>query len=31
MPTTKADVIDADLLAFIRQPSASPRREPALV
>ena len=31
MPTTKADIIDADLLAFIRQPSASPKREAALV
>jgi non-heme chloroperoxidase len=30
-PTTQADVINADLLAFIRQPSASPKREPALV
>jgi non-heme chloroperoxidase len=31
MPTTVADTIDADLLAFIRQPSASPKREAALV
>jgi len=31
MPTTKAEVIDADLLAFIRQPSATPKREAALV
>jgi non-heme chloroperoxidase len=30
-PTTHADVINADLLAFIRQPSASPKREAALV
>jgi non-heme chloroperoxidase len=30
-PTTQADVINTDLLAFIRQPSASPKREPALV
>jgi non-heme chloroperoxidase len=30
-PTTQADVINADLLAFIRQPSASPKREAALV
>jgi non-heme chloroperoxidase len=31
MPTTHADIIDADVLAFIRQPSASPKREAALV
>jgi non-heme chloroperoxidase len=31
MPTTNADTINADILAFIRQPSASPKREPALV
>jgi non-heme chloroperoxidase len=31
MPTTHADTINADILAFIRQPSASPKREPALV
>lgn len=31
MPTTHADTTDADILAFIRQPSASPRREAALV
>jgi non-heme chloroperoxidase len=31
MPTTEAGTIDADILAFIRQPSASPKREPALV
>jgi len=30
-PTTNADTIDADLLAFIRQPSGSQKREPALV
>jgi non-heme chloroperoxidase len=30
-PTTQADVINADLLAFIRQPSVSPKREAALV
>jgi non-heme chloroperoxidase len=31
MPTTEAGTIDADILAFIRQPSSSPKREPALV
>ena len=31
MPTTNADTINADILAFIRLPSASPKREPALV
>jgi non-heme chloroperoxidase len=31
MPTTHADTIDADILAFIRQPSSSPKREPARV
>jgi non-heme chloroperoxidase len=31
MPTTEADTIAADILAFIRQPSSSPKREPALV
>ena len=31
MPTTHADIIDADILAFLRQPSASPKREAALV
>jgi non-heme chloroperoxidase len=31
MPTTNADTINADILAFIRQPSGSPKREPALV
>ena len=31
MPTTNADTINADILAFIRQPAASPKREPALV
>jgi non-heme chloroperoxidase len=31
MPTTHADIIDADVLAFLRQPSASPKREAALV
>jgi len=31
MPTTEAGTIDADILAFIRQPSASPKREPAHV
>jgi len=31
MPTTEADTINADILAFIRQPSASPKREAALV
>jgi non-heme chloroperoxidase len=30
-PTTNAETIDADLLAFIRQPSGSQKREPALV
>jgi hypothetical protein len=27
MPTTEADTINADLLAFIKQPAASPVRE----
>jgi non-heme chloroperoxidase len=31
MPTTNADTINADVLAFLRQPAASPKREPALV
>jgi non-heme chloroperoxidase len=31
MPTTNADTINADLLAFLKEPSASPVREPALV
>ncbi len=31
MPTTEAGTIAADILAFIRQPSSSPKREPALV
>jgi len=31
MPTTHADTINVDILAFIRQPSASPKREAALV
>jgi non-heme chloroperoxidase len=31
MPTTNADTINADILAFLRQPAASPKREPALV
>ena len=31
MPTTNADTINADTLAFLRQPAASPKREPALV
>ena len=31
LPTTEADTINADLLAFIRQPSASQKLEPALV
>jgi non-heme chloroperoxidase len=31
MPTTNADTINADILAFIRQSSTSPKREPALV
>jgi len=31
MPTTEADTINADILAFIKQPAGSPRREPALV
>src|SRR5262245_41996380 len=31
MPTTQADTIAADILAFIRQPAGSPKREPALV
>jgi non-heme chloroperoxidase len=31
MPTTHAEIIAADILAFIRQPAASPRRAPALV
>jgi hypothetical protein len=28
MPTTEADTINTDLLAFIKQPAASPKREP---
>ena len=31
MPTTEAETINRDILAFIKQPSASPEREPALV
>jgi non-heme chloroperoxidase len=31
MPTTEAAAIDADILAFLRQPAASPKREAALV
>jgi non-heme chloroperoxidase len=31
MPTTNADTINADILAFLKQPAGSPRREPALV
>jgi non-heme chloroperoxidase len=31
MPTTEAETINADILAFIKQPVASPRREPAPV
>jgi non-heme chloroperoxidase len=31
MPTTEADTINADLLAFIEQPVATPAREPVLV
>ena len=31
MPTTEADTINADLLAFIKQPVASPKREMAAV
>jgi non-heme chloroperoxidase len=31
MPTTEADTINADILAFLKQPAGSPRREPALV
>jgi non-heme chloroperoxidase len=31
MPTTEAETINADILAFIRQPAASPKRKPALV
>jgi non-heme chloroperoxidase len=31
MPTTEAETINADLLAFIKQPAGSARREPALV
>jgi non-heme chloroperoxidase len=31
MPTTEAETIAADILAFIRQPSPSPKRTPALV
>ena len=31
MPTTNADVISADILAFLKQPSGSPKREAALV
>jgi non-heme chloroperoxidase len=31
MPTTEAETIDNDILAFIRQPAASPKRKPALV
>jgi non-heme chloroperoxidase len=31
MPTTEAETIAADILAFIRQPAASPKRAAALV
>ena len=31
MPTTEADTINADILAFLKQPAGSARREPALV
>jgi hypothetical protein len=31
MPTTEAGTINADILAFIRQPAATPKREAALV
>jgi non-heme chloroperoxidase len=31
MPTTEADTINRDILAFIKQPASSPQREPALV
>jgi hypothetical protein len=31
MPTTEADTINADLLAFIKQSATTPKREPALV
>ena len=31
MPTTNADTINRDILAFIKQPAASPKREAALV
>jgi len=31
MPTTQTETINADILAFIKQPSASQRREAALV
>jgi hypothetical protein len=31
MPTTHADTINADLLAFLEQPAATPAREEALV
>jgi non-heme chloroperoxidase len=31
MPTTEADTINADILAFLKQPAGSTRREPALV
>ena len=31
MPTTHAETINAEILAFLRKPAASPKREPALV
>jgi hypothetical protein len=31
MPTTEAETINRDILAFIKQPAAAPEREPALV
>ena len=31
MPTTEADTINRDILAFIKQPAARPAREAALV
>jgi non-heme chloroperoxidase len=31
MPTTEADTINRDILAFIKQPAAAPEREPVLV
>jgi hypothetical protein len=30
MPTTEAETINADILAFVKQPVASRGREPAL-